>query len=205
MITYFIIGKNIDLRKYHFIEPSIKVGIDKGAFFAIEAGLKLDDSIGDFDSVNEDEFKLIEKNSHSITKLNPIKDETDTFYAYKKYKDTSDSIVILGGIEGKRVEHLLAVLNILKSDKKVSLYDDFSYITTLNPDEEYHYKKGEYKYFSFYSLGTSVITLKGFDYPLNKYVLNELDSLCISNELKEEEGTVLFAGDRILSICSKKD
>ena len=68
--------------------------------FSYESGNSVD-----FDSIDEDQFDLI-KDRTSIKKLNPIKDDTDTFDAVKMLNDYS-KITILGGIQGKRIEHFM--------------------------------------------------------------------------------------------------
>ena len=61
-----------------YLKDAQIIGVDRGALNAINNGIRLDISIGDFDSVSENEFNLIKTNSNKIIKLNKIKDETDT-------------------------------------------------------------------------------------------------------------------------------
>ena len=56
MDVCFIIGNNIDLTNIDF-KNKIVVGIDKGAYLAYKAGIKLDYAVGDFDSISAQELE----------------------------------------------------------------------------------------------------------------------------------------------------
>ena len=99
MKAYLIVGNNIELSNIKDLSSSFVVGVDKGAFIALKKGIKLDLAIGDFDSVNEEEFACLFGSVNNIVKLNPIKDVTDTYEAYKHVREY-DEIVILGGSFG---------------------------------------------------------------------------------------------------------
>ena len=82
MEAVLIIGNNVDLANFDFNNKYV-VGIDKGALYALECGIKLDLALGDFDSIDEDQFDLI-KDRTSIKKLNPIKSKPKTSSTAKK-------------------------------------------------------------------------------------------------------------------------
>ena len=109
MDVCFIIGNNFDLASYDFTNK-IVVGVDKGAYLAYLANIKLDYAIGDFDSISANELKLLEDYTNVI-KLNPIKDETDTLYALRKFSN-HDNLIVLGGIMGSRIDHFVANLKL---------------------------------------------------------------------------------------------
>ena len=203
MKAYLIVGNNIELSNIKDLSSSFVVGVDKGAFIALKKGIKLDLAIGDFDSVNEEEFACLFGSVDNIVKLNPIKDVTDTYEAYKHVRDY-DEIVILGGIQGRRIEHFLALVNLVKEDSKVKILDNNSYIYSLKGPSTYKIKKSEYKYISFFAEEESIISLKGFKYELKDYVLKVNDSLAISNEIIEE-GIISILKGSIPVIQSKED
>ena len=82
MTCYLIIGNNVDLKSWPYEKNATLIGVDRGAFRAVKAGLTLDLAYGDFDSVLDSEMALINKGSKKVKKLNPIKDITDTYGAY---------------------------------------------------------------------------------------------------------------------------
>lgn len=201
MEAVLIIGNNIDLASFDFNNKYV-VGIDKGALYALECGIKLDLALGDFDSIDEDQFDLI-KDRTSIKKLNPIKDDTDTFDAVKMLNDYS-KITILGGIQGKRIEHFMANINMLKLDSRIEIIDNYSHIFIKN--ESFILKKDQYKYVSFFAVEDVFgLDLIGFKYNLSNQILSSIDSFCISNELTSSTGFVNFRKGKLLVIKSMAD
>jgi len=201
MEAVLIIGNNIDLASFDFNNKYV-VGIDKGALYALECGIKLDLALGDFDSISEDQFDLI-KDRTSIKKLNPIKDDTDTFDAVKMLNNYS-KITILGGIQGKRIEHFMANINMLKLDSRIEIIDNYSHIFIKN--ESFILKKDQYKYVSFFAVEDVFgLDLIGFKYNLSNQILSSIDSFCISNELTSNTGIVNFRKGKLLVIKSMAD
>lgn len=195
-----IILKNADLKQFNNYYDII-IGADRGALHAIKNGIIPDISIGDFDSVTDSELDIIKKNSKKIIKLNPIKDKSDTEEAIELVKDY-DEIHILGGIKGKRIEHLFANIISLINYPNASLKDEDSLIEIIN-DNNYKIKK-EYKFISLYAIEESIIVLKGFKYNLNDYLLKTNDPLCLSNEIINNPKIELKKG-KLLIIYSHGD
>ena len=188
--------ENFDKNNYDTI-----IGADRGSLIAISNDIKLDIAIGDFDSVNEEEFNLIKKNSKRIIKLNPIKDTSDTNSAIKLVKDY-DEIYLLGGIGGNRIEHLFANIIDLINYPNLHIMNRYSLIEIIN-DSNYQIRN-DYKFISFYSLdNNTIITLKGFKYNLDNYNLKMNDSLCLSNEIIDKP--YLKLNGKLLVIYSKED
>ncbi len=205
MKVYLIIGNNIDLKNYVFSVDSIKVGIDKGSILALENGLDLDYAVGDFDSCSDAEISKIHAKVQRIIELNPIKDDTDTKHAYSLWKDEKDvSFVLLGGIQGRRIEHFYANLELVMQDKRVSVEDDDTLIKMI--DDEMILNDRSYKYISFFPIENGGrLTLKGFAYDLDNHLILKGEGLAISNELKKKEGYIKVNDGRFLMFLSKND
>ncbi len=196
-----IILKDAYLENFNKKNYDTIIGADRGSLIAISNDIKLDIAIGDFDSVNEEEFNLIKKNSKRIIKLNPIKDTSDTNSAIKLVKDY-DEIYLLGGIGGNRIEHLFANIIDLINYPNLHIMNRYSLIEIIN-DSNYQIRN-DYKFISFYSLdNNTIITLKGFKYNLDNYNLKMNDSLCLSNEIIDEP--YLKLNGKLLVIYSKED
>ncbi len=179
----------------------IIVGADRGALHALNNGIIPDISIGDFDSVNEIEFNKIKNNSKKLIQLNKIKDSSDTHEAIKLVSNY-DEIHILGGIKGKRIEHLFSNIIDLINYPNLSMIDEDSLIETVNDN---NYKvKDNYKFVSLYAIEESIIDLNGFKYELNNYLLKRNDPLCLSNEIINNPKINLKKG-KLLIIYSHGD
>lgn len=205
MIIYLIIGRNIDLAHFPFEKNSLKVGIDHGSLLALQNGISLDYAIGDFDSCNEEEKRLISLHVPHIITLNPVKDDTDTKHAYNMWKDEKDvTFALLGGITGKRIEHFYANLELVMEDERVSLLDDTTKVFSLSKDMVFH--PSEYKFISFFPLEESInISLKGFAYDLDHRTIRKGDGLGVSNEIKENDAIIEVHSGRVLAFLSKND
>lgn len=191
--------KNIDKS---MINNSFIIGVDKGAYLAATNNIKMDIAIGDFDSINPEMMDTIELFSNKIIKLNSIKDKTDTDEALDLC-NKDDEIIILGGIQGNRIEHFIANLIQLKNHPNLKIIDDNSLIETKT---ESFKPNNNYKFISFFSLtNSSIISLTGFSYPLDSYVLKNNDPLCISNEINSKDPYVTIKEGRLLVIYTKDD
>ena len=205
MKVYLIIGRNIDLKSFPFEKDSIKIGIDRGAFLAIENGITLDYAIGDFDSCSEEEKEQISLHVPNVLSLNPIKDDTDTKHAYSMFKEKKDiKYILLGSIEGKRIEHFYANLELVMKDERVSMLDDSSLIfMTKKP---FKISDTSYKFYSFFPIDeTAKISLEGFKYDLNEETIYKGEGLTISNEIKTTGALVNIHSGSLLCIFSKND
>lgn len=199
MICEFILPYQEE--KLDLLENSIKIGIDHGAIDAINKGVKLDYALGDFDSISETNFNLIKSKVKNIVKLNTVKDDTDTEHAINLFKD-ANKIIIHGGLEGKRISHLVANLNLILKFPQVVIKDDKTLIYKLEPVMKLTDKS--YKFISIFAKPGSVISLQGFKYNLTNYKFLENDNLCISNELISEVGKIQFSGEGLI-ILEKDD
>ncbi len=202
-VAYLIIGKNIDLKNYCFEDDSLKVGIDRGSYIALSNNIDLDIAIGDFDSCSKEEINLIESKVKNIVRLNSIKDDTDTEAALNLVS-SYDKIIILGGIQGKRIEHFLANIILLSKNPKIVIEDDYSKIFFLDVGKHV-VEKENYTFISFISLKESRISLNGFKYELDNYLLRNDSSLCFSNEFKSSKGEIEVSLSPLIVILSKKD
>lgn len=188
---------NIDLNDFDFL-----IGVDRGAFIAYQNNIYVNLAIGDFDSITEGELKLISEKT-KVIKLNPIKDLTDTAEALKYAFKISNDVTMLGGIEGKRIEHFIANLCLFKEYPLLKIENENSLIFCINGPTRLPIK---YKFASFFALNTiKSLYLKGFKYELTNYDLEIFDPLCISNEILDCDNLVSFKEGLLLIILSNND
>jgi len=176
-------------------EGDYVIGADQGALYLAQAKIRFDLALGDFDSVLPEDMALIQSYAKKVSRFPIKKDFTDTHLAIKEAKSRGyNEIIIYGGI-GKRFDHTLANLYLLKMGN----------ITILtNMLKMYMYKPGTYtiknkhQYISFFALeDVKNLTLKGFLYELDNVSLSVGNPLCISNQ---GHGKVSFSEGELLVI-----
>ncbi len=195
----FKINELVDQSNYDFV-----IGCDKAAIVGIVKKFNVDVAIGDFDSVNEKEMRIINELAGEVIKLDEYKDFTDTEEAIKyAYNNGATSVDIYGGISGDRIEHLFANINMLKKYENVSMSNEFSTIYVTSKSFEVQ-KNNDYFYSFFAAMKVTGLTLSGFKYSLYDYNLDIDDSLCVSNELIDEKGMVRFNSGKLIVIKTLK-
>lgn len=187
------ISESLILEYLNKRQEKIIIAVDKGLESLHNINVNPDYIIGDFDSVSKD---ILDKYSNTeLVKLNPIKDFTDTHMALKLAIDLkADTITILGAT-GKRIDHALANINIMKEalekNIKCKMIDTHNEIQLINSYTELE-KNTNYKYISLIPLTTKAegITLKGFKYLLNNATLNIGHSIGVSNEQVDDIASI---------------
>lgn len=183
-----------DLRKVVDIENSVIYACDSAVEELIKQGIRIDLAIGDFDSLND---KSLLKDIKVIT-LSKMKDDSDTAYALRHAYQHSDNVILVGGLQGKRIDHLVANLLLLEKYPELTIIDDMNKINRLEKGI-YNIKRTHFKYLSIFPFEDSTITLEGTLYPLDHEKLFMYDVIGLSNEfirddvlLEVHEGTILL-------------
>lgn len=192
------------LKNNHY---SYIIAVDNGEKYARELGVIPDLLIGDFDTRGHKGLLELEEQGIEVTRLMPEKDDTDTEAAILEGLKKNHPIDILCATGG-RIDHLLGNIHNLKlaMDAGVDcrIIDECNIITLK--DRSFTMNRDDYplKYVSFLPFSGVVesITLKGFKYPLDGYYLKPGSSICISNELKEYQGSVSFQKGSLVVINS---
>ncbi|WP_429970951.1 thiamine diphosphokinase [Fructilactobacillus sp. Tb1] len=186
------------------------IGVDRGTLELIKMGIKPIAAVGDFDSVNEVEFKLIQDTVADIHQSNPIKDYTDTEialqYVMKHYPEAE---IVIYGFSGGRLDQLMT--NILMMQKpefkalvnKVTMIDRQNWVRFFIPGKHQITKVTGMKYLDFVNLESTNLTLFDEKYTLDNYEVKVPTSFS-SNEFMSDTAT--FAFDRgILTVIQSKD
>lgn len=208
--TLIISGGEIDKEFFNafMVKENIDyiIAVDKGLEILDKINIEPDYIVGDFDSINKD--ILLKYTNSKIKKLNPEKDFSDTHVALKLAIELkSNSIYILGAL-GKRMDHAIANIHILKeaidNGVECKIIDSNNEIQLITKGES-KIQNLEYKYISLIPLTTKVngITLIGFKYPLNDATLEIGHSIGISNELVDNEATIIIKTGILIMIKSK--
>lgn len=90
------------------------IAADSGASTALDFGVSPAVVIGDFDSIDRQTGRVLRGKGCKFIVCDREKDETDTELAINyALEDNASEITILGGIEGDRIDHILANIFLL--------------------------------------------------------------------------------------------
>lgn len=164
------------------------IGVDAGALRILDASLPLTMAVGDFDSMNESDYKRIE-NICPIEKHPIMKDETDSELAARMcFAQGYDEVILYGGLGG-RIDHTLLNIRLLSAKfPKLILQDELQRVSLLQVGK--YVLDDSYKNISFLPMVQTEISLTGFLYPLNHRIVEITDTYTTSNSLVEKEGIV---------------
>ena len=187
-------------------EKEYIIAVDKGMEFLYRHDIMPSYIVGDFDSVNKEIGDYYRNETQvPIREYVPSKDATDTEIAIRLAMTLGCSEIIILGATGGRIDHLWANVQCLmipfKAGIDARIMDSQNMIRLI--EDEVHLKKEEAfgPYFSVFPLGAEVygLTIQGAKYPLYNHTLTPYDSLCVSNEFKDDEVVIDFhAGTVIL-------
>lgn len=195
-------GKNDLPLLYKKDENEVIIACDGGYNVLKKMGVEIDYFFGDMDSINGNELDCKEKFI-----FNPIKDETDLEISIKfviSKCNIDDEIVIYNATGGRLDHYQIAVLLLEKYDKyNIKIVDENNMIYVFKCQLSNCVLKNDYRYLSIFNYyANTVITLKGFKYPLDKYLMNDFDTLCVSNEILDDKGYI-ESNNNLLIVQSK--
>lgn len=181
-------------------EEQYVIAVDRGLEFLYDHKIIPDYIVGDFDSVNEEVANYYRNETNvPIREFNPVKDASDTEIAIRMAMTLGATELIILGATGGRIDHLWANVQTLyipyKAGIDARILDSQNRIRLIGGGETYLRKDEAYgKYFSVFPLGEEILgfNIEGAKYPLLNHVLTPYDSLCVSNQIEEEEVVIRF-------------
>ncbi len=198
-------------RKYDYV-----VAADAGFSVCLELGIHPNLLVGDFDTFGREKIeRYLNDPEYQIDIHKPEKDETDTELAFRRIRDAGFCEVDVLGALGGRIDHEISNIHLLVHEIKKGLqanyYDAKNRIYILDSGSRTEYtfiKSRQYgKYVSFLPITDTVkgITLTGFKYPLQDKDISILEnpSLCVSNEIQEEEACISLKEGILICVESK--
>lgn len=189
-----------DIKKYQVV-----IGVDRGAWWLVEHKIVPDYAIGDFDSVSEEELKKIQQFSPNVVQYKRGKDETDLELGIQQAIRLDPSLVVVYGATGSRLDQTLAGISVLEQFEAVAIeIRDKTNSICLITSEKVIVKDSQYRYCSFLPITRkAVLSLKGFEYPLEKEILYRQKTRGISNQIKNTSGKVVVHQGKVLCIQSR--
>ena len=173
------------------------IAVDAGLEALRHLHLRPDEEVGDFDTVEGGLLREYQSHPEIHFEVHqPEKDETDTELALLSAARAGCSEADILGALGGRMDHAIGNIQLLYQfflqGMEISIYDAQNRIYLIGGRRVFRKSELYGKYISFLPLTETVegLTLRGFKYPLNRKTISLGTSLCISNELKKEEGVL---------------
>lgn len=191
-------------------EDSVFIGADRGALHLLRQGIIPLEAVGDFDSVTSDEYEEIRSQVQKMDAFQAEKNETDTELAIERALLYHPTTVILTGVTGGRLDHMLSALQLLYRVQKAyreivfKICNDRNELMILLPGEHRILPHKQLQYVSFFSFHepVSALTLRGFKYDTVQERLESGMTRFTSNELLEQEGSISFPDGICLMVRS---
>jgi thiamine pyrophosphokinase len=163
----------------------IYIGCDYGAFVCAQSKIMMHVAVGDFDSVTQAQLSEIKEYAHEVITLLKDKDVSDTEYALSLTRP-EDEVVIIGGLGG-RIDHEWSNMLSLLRYPHAKLINHQNIIFVVNKRVVISKEKS---YMSLFPMNDTVVTLQGVKYPLTNQTLKAFDTLCLSNEIIQDEAII---------------
>lgn len=191
-------------------ENQYVIGVDKGMEFLYSHQILPNYIVGDFDSVKKEIGDYYRNETDvPIREFNPVKDASDTEHAIRLAMMLGCEEMLLLGATGGRIDHLWANVQSLyipfRAGIDAKIIDRQNRIrligeeTVLRKDEAYG------TYFSVFPLGQEIFefNITGAKYPLHNHTLTPYDSLCVSNQIEDEEAVISFLSGVVILMETK--
>ena len=183
------------------------IGADSGVDFAHALGLHVDVAVGDFDSVTADGLARAEADGARIDRHPNEKDETDLELALDEVVRSGATDVLVLGVGGGRLDHLLANLLLLASPRfapcRVEARAGPARAHVVRGGDAATELPGEIgELLTLLAIGgpASGITTHGLVYPLKGEALPESTSRGVSNVVESTPATVELEDGTLLAI-----
>ncbi|UPW84093.1 thiamine diphosphokinase [Lysinibacillus sp. Ag94] len=186
------------------------IGADRGALYLIEQGITPHAIVGDFDSLSQEEYKLVMAHTNDRQRFQEEKDETDTDLALLKALAYAPQEIVLTGVTGGRLDHYeAAVRSIYRLQKEHSqvvlkIINHANMLQFLMPGKHFIEADEQYRYLSFFSHEEPIkdVTLRNVKYETTNEEISLGTSRFTSNEIIGNSGSISFSQGICLMIRS---
>ncbi len=179
---------------------------DGGTDYCFKAGLIPDIVIGDLDSISKSSLEIIGEKNIPVEKFPVKKDKTDSELAIDYLIDKGIRHITLIGAIGNRLDHTLANIFLLTKMKDMGVKGqivDRNNTIYLVDDEMVLPKTDSFVSIIPADLSGIVISLKGFEYELDKVKVKFGTTHGISNRIVESEGFIKVHEGQCFVIVSR--
>lgn len=181
------------------------IGVDKGIEFLYSHNITPSYIVGDFDSTKQAVADYYRNQTNvPIREFNPVKDASDTEIAIRLAMTLGATEIIILGATGGRLDHLWANVQSLtipfKAGIDAKILDKQNRISIIGGETVLKKSEAYGPYFSVFPLGKEVygFSIQGAKYPLRNHTLTPYDSLCVSNQIEDEEVVIDFLSGTVI-------
>jgi thiamine pyrophosphokinase len=196
-------------------DAQIVVAADGGVACALALGLRPDVVVGDADSLELSDLNRLGQLGIPLVRVSPHKDASDLELAVREAVGRgARSLVILGALDGDRVEHSMANLMLLTLPElaraDASIVDERSTVRVLDAADtssaalRLSGQAGDFISLFPWAGPAEGITTEGLRYPLRDEPLPVGPSRGLSNELVGTSATVRLRGGRLLVVHTRR-
>ena len=171
--------------------PDLVIAADSGLGIALEAGFDVDGVVGDMDSVDEDQLRLVRQRGAEVLQFPVGKDETDLELAIDVALESEpDELVVVGSPSG-RLDHLIGWTRLVSSPRlrgiAVTAWLGSTVVLPVFDSRVFRGTPGATVSLFAEHGDARGVTTRGLRWDLNHQTLRSASSLGVSNEF--ETGT----------------
>lgn len=210
-MSALIIGNGSNLDKDVLVLENLNIEYvicaDGGLEKAEKLGLTPNIIIGDLDSVNKLVLKKYLDINIELIKYPSEKNYTDMELAIEHAIEKGFKNIILIGATGSRLDHTIANVMLIEKYYKngihIQVIDNNNIIQVVDKSIEIMNKKDYFVSIVPITDSIEVVSLIGFKYPLNNVNVKRGSTLCISNQIIHEKGSIKLDKGIALVFISK--
>jgi thiamine pyrophosphokinase len=186
------------------IAPAALICADGGARHLLDTGMVPSLIVGDMDSLDQVSQDRYESMGARIIRHPRKKNETDTEIALKEAFAMTPSEVWIWGALGHRIDHILANISLLIQGNRrgieVKLIDTWCEVFLVIRRRVLEGEAGQTVSLLPFGGAASGITLRGFEYPLTKALMEVGSPYGVSNRLTERQGIIEVDAGILLAV-----
>jgi thiamine pyrophosphokinase len=183
------------------------IGVDRGCAIALKHNLALTIAIGDFDSLPQADYQMLQKRGIPLLTFPVNKDKSDAELAFDwAIREGYETMIVLG-FSGGRLDHQQALIQALFKYKHpgLRLQTPEQTIQFLSKGTHVIKKEKPFEVFSMFTLSQALVSLKGAVYPLQNTTMDVSSIYTLSNgwvnqdpvELTLHTGEILLFRSRL--------
>lgn len=191
--------------------PALVIAADGGALKAEALGFPAQVVVGDADSLAPAQIEELRASGAEVVIHSAAKDESDTELALNEALNRGATrVVVIGAFGGKRLEHTLANILLLASERMagrdICLADGTSTLRVMHDGETLEIVGEPTDYVSLLALTLQVsgVTTAGLRYALAKETLEQGPARGLSNELMNTRATIHVDEGRLAVIHTRR-